>query len=203
MLIAPAWDMTELMWRRFSDEAKAAIRDAGVWLRPSAYGDGPTRSPASSSRTDAGTCWAASRSIPGRPVHIMHGLQDPDVPWQHTLDLVALLSGDWTRVTAVAGRRAPAVAAGGYRPYVPASPTTCLQGRERRLQGRCGRPSRQRTSSSSSGLQRLPQHRPAHREEFLERRLEAAELGRPDRQRQRQHAAAGEVLAELHHVEVQ
>ena len=38
---------------------------------------------------------------PGRPVHILHGLQDPDVPWEHTLDLVAHLSGDWTRVSAV------------------------------------------------------------------------------------------------------
>ena len=31
----------------------------------------------------------------------MHGLQDPDVPWEHTLDLVAQLSGDRTRVAAV------------------------------------------------------------------------------------------------------
>src|SRR4026207_2330357 len=38
---------------------------------------------------------------PGRPVHIIHGLQDPDVPWEHSLDLVAHLSGDWTRVAAV------------------------------------------------------------------------------------------------------
>jgi dipeptidyl aminopeptidase/acylaminoacyl peptidase len=34
-------------------------------------------------------------------VHIVHGLQDPDVPWEHSLDLVAHLSGDWTRVAAV------------------------------------------------------------------------------------------------------
>ena len=34
-------------------------------------------------------------------MHILHGLQDPDVPWEHTLDLVAHLSGDWTRVAAV------------------------------------------------------------------------------------------------------
>ena len=34
-------------------------------------------------------------------MHILHGLQDPDVPWEHTLDLVAHLSGDWTKVMAV------------------------------------------------------------------------------------------------------
>ena len=34
-------------------------------------------------------------------MHILHGLQDPDVPWEHTLDLVAHLEGDWTLVHAV------------------------------------------------------------------------------------------------------
>jgi dipeptidyl aminopeptidase/acylaminoacyl peptidase len=32
-------------------------------------------------------------------VHIIHGRQDPDVPWQHTQALAAHLSGGWTRVT--------------------------------------------------------------------------------------------------------
>ena len=31
---------------------------------------------------------------PGRPVHLLHGLQDPDVPWQHALKLVEKLSGN-------------------------------------------------------------------------------------------------------------
>jgi dipeptidyl aminopeptidase/acylaminoacyl peptidase len=31
----------------------------------------------------------------------MHGLLDPDVPWEHTLDLESFLDGDWTRVTAI------------------------------------------------------------------------------------------------------
>ena len=31
----------------------------------------------------------------------MHGLLDPDVPWEHTLDLVADLGGNWVRVEAV------------------------------------------------------------------------------------------------------
>ena len=38
---------------------------------------------------------------PERPIRILHGLLDPDVPWQHTLDLVAHLTGDHVRVTAV------------------------------------------------------------------------------------------------------
>jgi pimeloyl-ACP methyl ester carboxylesterase len=102
LLVAPAWDMTErLMWGRFSDSVKREILDKGVYQRPSAYGDGD---------------YAISRRLiedgrhhligdapfdPGRPIHVLHGLLDPDVPWEHTLDLVAHLSGDHVRVSAV------------------------------------------------------------------------------------------------------
>jgi dipeptidyl aminopeptidase/acylaminoacyl peptidase len=34
-------------------------------------------------------------------VRVLHGLQDPDVPWEHTLDLVAHCDGDWIEVAAV------------------------------------------------------------------------------------------------------
>ncbi len=41
VLIAPAWDMTELMWRNLSSSARKDIEERGVYLRPSRYGDGP------------------------------------------------------------------------------------------------------------------------------------------------------------------
>lgn len=101
VLIAPAWDMTELMWERFPANARRDIEEKGVYLRPSAYGDGPypiTRTFIEDGRKHLiGT----AELDPGRPVYILHGLQDPDVPWEHTLDLVAHLKGDWTRVIAV------------------------------------------------------------------------------------------------------
>lgn len=100
-LIAPAWDMTDLMWRNLPSTARRDIEEAGVFLRPSRYGDGPypiTRALIEDGRRHL---IGAAPLDPGRPVHIMHGLQDPDVPWEHTLDLAAHLSGDWTRVTAV------------------------------------------------------------------------------------------------------
>jgi pimeloyl-ACP methyl ester carboxylesterase len=101
VLIAPAWDMSELMWERLPSSARREIEEKGVFLRPSRYGDGPypiTRALIEDGRTHLiGT----APFDPGRPVHILHGLQDPDVPWEHTLDLVAHLSGDWTRVAAV------------------------------------------------------------------------------------------------------
>jgi pimeloyl-ACP methyl ester carboxylesterase len=102
VLIAPAWDMTErLMWARFSESVRRDIIEKGVFLRPSKYGDGD---------------YAISRRLieegrehligeapfdPGRPIHVLHGLLDPDVPWEHTLDLVAHLSGDHVQVSAV------------------------------------------------------------------------------------------------------
>jgi pimeloyl-ACP methyl ester carboxylesterase len=101
VLIAPAWDMTELMWRNLPSAARRDIEATGVFLRPSRYGDGPypiTRALIEDGRTHL---IGAAPLDPGRPVHIIHGLQDPDVPWEHSLDLVAHLTGDWTRVTCV------------------------------------------------------------------------------------------------------
>jgi pimeloyl-ACP methyl ester carboxylesterase len=101
VLIAPAWDMTDLMWRNFSSSARRDIEEKGVFLRPSNYGDGPY--PITRAFIEDGNrhLIGSAPLDPGRPVHILHGLQDQDVPWEHTLDLVAHLSGDWTRVNAV------------------------------------------------------------------------------------------------------
>ncbi len=70
-------------------------------MRPSHYGDGPY--PITRALIEDGRRHLISTSPldPGRPVHILHGLLDPDVPWEHTLDLVAHLTGDWTRVIAI------------------------------------------------------------------------------------------------------
>lgn len=101
VLIAPAWDMTKLMWENFSPQARRDITETGVYYRPSAYGDGPY--PISKAFLDDGAAHLIGDKPydPGRPVHIIHGLLDPDVPWEHTLDLVAHMRGDWTRVAAV------------------------------------------------------------------------------------------------------
>ena len=100
-LVAPAWDMADLMWANLPESARREILENGVYLRPSRYGDGPypiTRAFIEEARRHR---IGETPFDPGRPVHILHGLQDPDVPWEHTLDLVAHLSGDWTKVSAV------------------------------------------------------------------------------------------------------
>lgn len=101
VLIAPAWDMTEMMWRNLPSAARRDIKEKGVYMRPSRYGDGPY--PITAKLIEDGRRHLIGNAPydPGRPIHILHGLQDPDVPWEHTLDLVAHMSGDWTRVTAI------------------------------------------------------------------------------------------------------
>ena len=102
VLIAPAWDMTErLMKPRLSESARRDLDEKGVWPRPSRYGDG--RYPSTRRLIEEGGRHLIGTAAfdPGRPVFILHGLQDPDVPWEHTLDLVAHLDGDHAEVIAV------------------------------------------------------------------------------------------------------
>ena len=93
--------MTELMWSNLPASARKDIEEKGVYLRPSRYEDGPYPITRAFLEDGRNHLIGIEPFDPGRPVHILHGLQDPDVPWEHTLDLVAHLSGDWTRVAAV------------------------------------------------------------------------------------------------------
>jgi pimeloyl-ACP methyl ester carboxylesterase len=98
VLIAPAWDMTErLMWKQFPESVRLELQTKGVYLRPSRYDADPypiTRALIEDGRRHL----IGEKSFdPGRRVYILHGLLDPDVPWQHTLELVAHMTGGWTR----------------------------------------------------------------------------------------------------------
>jgi pimeloyl-ACP methyl ester carboxylesterase len=101
VLIAPAWDLTTtLMWDRFPESARRAITEQGVYLRPSNYGDGPyaiTRGFLDDGKTHL---IGPDGFDPGRRIIVLHGLQDEDVPWEHTLDLVSILTGDHVEVEA-------------------------------------------------------------------------------------------------------
>ena len=81
VLIAPAWDMTELMWRNLPSAARSDIEEKGAFLRPSRYGDGPYPITRALIEDGRGHLIGKAPFDPGRPVHIVHGLQDPDVPW--------------------------------------------------------------------------------------------------------------------------
>jgi pimeloyl-ACP methyl ester carboxylesterase len=102
VLIAPAVDFTErLMWEEFSDEVRRRIETEGVFLRPSLYSDEPypiTRGLIEDGRRHL-LLGATIRT--GCPVHILQGMQDPDVPWRHALELVEHLPGDSVSMTLV------------------------------------------------------------------------------------------------------
>ena len=97
LLLAPAADFTEaLVWRRMSPDIRAEIMDRGEWQRPSAYGDGPypiTRALIEDGRRHLLLDAPIELSC---PVHIVQGMVDPDVPWQHALRLLETLSGNPT-----------------------------------------------------------------------------------------------------------
>jgi pimeloyl-ACP methyl ester carboxylesterase len=97
LLLAPAADFTEaLIWARMTPDVRREVMEQGAWQRPSAYGDGPypiTRGLIEDGRHHL----LLDRPIEvDCPVHILQGMKDPDVPWQHALKLVEKFSGNAT-----------------------------------------------------------------------------------------------------------
>ena len=95
VLIAPAVDFTEeLMWKQFPDAIKREIEEKGAWMRPSEYSDGPY--PITKGLIEDGRNHLMMGGLieTGCPVHILQGVQDPDVPWRHAVDLVSRCARD-------------------------------------------------------------------------------------------------------------
>jgi pimeloyl-ACP methyl ester carboxylesterase len=95
VLIAPAVDFTEeLMWKQFSDATKREIQEKGKWLRPSEYGDEPYTITRGLIEDGRNHLLLGGLIETGCPVHILQGVQDPDVPWRHAVELVSRFSHD-------------------------------------------------------------------------------------------------------------
>jgi pimeloyl-ACP methyl ester carboxylesterase len=96
VLIAPAVDFTEaLMWKALPDAVRAVIMEEGVWHRPSAYSDQPypiTRALIEDGRRHL--MLDGPPIVAGCPVHVLQGMQDPDVPWRHAMEVVEHMPGD-------------------------------------------------------------------------------------------------------------
>lgn len=95
VLVAPAADFTErLMWPRFSDEMREAVLRDGRADVPSDYGD---PYPVTRRLFEDGRDLLLYGEEPirtGCPVHILQGVEDPDVPYTHVLELVERLAQD-------------------------------------------------------------------------------------------------------------
>ncbi len=108
MLIAPAWDLTEeLMWKTFSEEVRREIMDKGSYTLPSEYdasGYVMTRHFIEDGRKHL---LARKPFDPGRPVAILQGLLDTDVPPEHARELLSFMTGQRVSMTEVpdAGHR--------------------------------------------------------------------------------------------------
>jgi len=99
--IAPAPDFTsDLMWPRFSEEQRAAVMRDGILHLPSQYGDPAPITRALIEDGKRNNLLDASIDVTC-PVRLLHGMQDPDVPWQHSLRLVEALRSPDVRLTLV------------------------------------------------------------------------------------------------------
>lgn len=103
VLIAPAWDLTEeLMWAQFSDAIKREILETGRWVRASDYdpsGYVITRAFIEDGRRHL---LKGAAFDPKRPVLVLQGGEDRDVPIAHARALASVLAGDWVKITEVA-----------------------------------------------------------------------------------------------------
>ncbi len=95
VLIAPAVDFTEeLMWKQFSAAVKREIKDKGAWMRPSQYSEAPY--PITRRLIEEGRKHLLMGGMIeiGCPVHVLQGVQDPDVPWRHVQELMSRFARD-------------------------------------------------------------------------------------------------------------
>jgi pimeloyl-ACP methyl ester carboxylesterase len=99
--IAAAPDFTEeLMWQHFPAEVREAITQGGQWLRPSPYGDAYPITRALIEDGRRHLLLGAPIAITA-PVRLLHGQQDADVPWQHSLRIAERVTGRDVEVTLV------------------------------------------------------------------------------------------------------
>jgi pimeloyl-ACP methyl ester carboxylesterase len=102
VLIAPAVDFTEvLMWQKFPRKVKKEIEETGAWARPSDYSEEPyliTRRLIEEGRNHLLLGGTIETNC---PVRILQGVKDPDVPWNHAVELVSRLARDDVVLTLV------------------------------------------------------------------------------------------------------
>lgn len=93
VLIAPAPDFTEeLMWKGFSGEIKSTLAREGIYREPSDYSHEPYEITMRLIE-DGRHHLILGKPIPlDMPVRILQGMADPDVPWQHAMRLVSILT---------------------------------------------------------------------------------------------------------------
>ena len=102
VLIAPAPDFTQdLMWNKFPEEIKKQIQKQGFWLRPSPYDENGYKV-TKELIEDGNNNSVLKRPIEfEKPVRIIHGALDEDVPFMRSVDLMQKITGDDIRLNII------------------------------------------------------------------------------------------------------
>jgi pimeloyl-ACP methyl ester carboxylesterase len=89
------------MWKQFPAKVKREIEEKGSWTRPSQYEEGGY--PITRDLIEDGRKHLLLGELIeiGCPVRILQGVLDPDVPWQHALELSSRLAHDDVVLTLV------------------------------------------------------------------------------------------------------
>jgi pimeloyl-ACP methyl ester carboxylesterase len=102
LLLAPAPDFTkELYEPKLTDDEKAALESQGYFEVPTPYGPDPNIF--TKKLFDDGAQNLVMKGILqlGAQIHIIQGMEDPDVPWQHAMCLMEHLSADDVTITLI------------------------------------------------------------------------------------------------------
>lgn len=100
--IAPAPDFTEtLIWNQLSDSQRDRLLDEGRLEEPSQYSDEPTTITRNLIEEGRRHLLLSAPIGIHCPARLLHGMADPDVPYQVSLDLAQRLAGDDVRVTLI------------------------------------------------------------------------------------------------------
>ena len=102
VLIAPAADMTkDLMWDTFSAAERRRLKRDGLLAQPSAYSEKPDIITLRLIEDGEKHLFGDHPIETGCPVHVIQGMQDEDVPWQHAVKLMERLAFDDAVLTLV------------------------------------------------------------------------------------------------------
>src|SRR5262249_36919847 len=98
--IAAAPDFTEeLMWARFSPEARQALETTGVWREPSEYdAEGYPITLRLIEEARHPLLWQGAALAIHVPVRLIHGMKDAAVPWSTAPRIASLLLADDVKV---------------------------------------------------------------------------------------------------------
>lgn len=102
VLIAPALDFTEdLMWAEMSEQERKTLLRDGVLRETSEYSDQPYEYSLKLITEGREHMILKPGITYDRPVRILQGMEDPDVPYQHAVRTAAAFQGADTRLTLI------------------------------------------------------------------------------------------------------